>query len=149
MGTRWPETCWATYNGEINIILKVTSSWSLYPHSNSVLCLRLISKCQQSGGRGPWVKYCPDKQANGVVPTTVAARSKLRVCGRSLAGIVGSNPAGPRISVLSVVCCKVEISATDRSHAQRSPIECGVAECNRGNSWRKTIPITDLEPRGK
>ena len=32
MGTRWPETCWATYNGEINIILKVTSSWSLYPH---------------------------------------------------------------------------------------------------------------------
>ena len=32
MGTRWPETCWATYKGEINIIPKVTSSWSLYPH---------------------------------------------------------------------------------------------------------------------
>ena len=32
MGTRWPETCWATNKGEINIILKVTSSWSLYPH---------------------------------------------------------------------------------------------------------------------
>ena len=32
MGTRWPESCWATYKGEINIILKVTSSWSLYPH---------------------------------------------------------------------------------------------------------------------
>ena len=32
MGTRWPETCWATYKEEINIILKVTSSWSLYPH---------------------------------------------------------------------------------------------------------------------
>ena len=32
MGTRWPETCWATYKGEINIILKVTSSWSLYPY---------------------------------------------------------------------------------------------------------------------
>ena len=32
MGTRWPETCWATYKGEINIILKVTSSWYLYPH---------------------------------------------------------------------------------------------------------------------
>jgi len=37
MGTRWPETCLATYKGEINIILKVTSSWSLYPHSNSYL----------------------------------------------------------------------------------------------------------------
>ena len=33
MGTRWPETCWATYKGEINIILKVTSSWSLYPRN--------------------------------------------------------------------------------------------------------------------
>jgi len=33
MGTRWPETCWATYKGEINIILKVTSSWSLYPQN--------------------------------------------------------------------------------------------------------------------
>jgi len=32
MGTRWPETCWANYKTEINIILKVTSSWSLYPH---------------------------------------------------------------------------------------------------------------------
>jgi len=32
MGTRWPETCWANYKGEINIILKVASSWSLYPH---------------------------------------------------------------------------------------------------------------------
>ena len=27
MGTRWPETCWATYKGEINIIPKVTSSY--------------------------------------------------------------------------------------------------------------------------
>jgi len=34
MGTRWPETCWATYKGEINIIPKVTSSWSLYPQRN-------------------------------------------------------------------------------------------------------------------
>jgi hypothetical protein len=30
----------------------------------------------------------------GTVPIPLAARSKAWVCGRSLAGIVGSNPAG-------------------------------------------------------
>jgi hypothetical protein len=34
----------------------------------------------------------------------VAARSKALVCGRSLAGIVGANPAGVRMSV-SCECC--------------------------------------------
>jgi hypothetical protein len=39
-----------------------------------------------------------------------AARSKALVCGRSLAGIVGSNPVGD-VDV-NVVCCQVEVSAT-------------------------------------
>ena len=43
-------------------------------------------------------------------PISVAARSKAWVYGRSLAGIVGSNPAW--MSVLSVACCQVEVSAT-------------------------------------
>ena len=43
MGTRWPETCWATYKGEINIILKVTSSWSLYPHLLQFIMLYTIT----------------------------------------------------------------------------------------------------------
>ena len=34
----------------------------------------------------------------------VAERSKARVCGRSLAGIVGSNPTGGM--EVCVVCCK-------------------------------------------
>ena len=38
----------------------------------------------------------------GVLPTTVAARSKVWICDRSHSGIVGSKPAGPRISV----CCE-------------------------------------------
>ena len=43
----------------------------------------------------------------------VAARSKALVCGRSLAEIVGSNPTGGMdMSVVSVVCCQVEVSAT-------------------------------------
>ena len=56
----------------------------------------------------------------------VAARSKAWVCGRSLAGIVGSNPAGSMdiyLSVVSVVCCQVEVSSTGRSLVQRSPTD--------------------------
>jgi hypothetical protein len=36
------------------------------------------------------------------------------VCGRSPAEIVGSNPTGAHrcLSVVSVVCCQVEVSAT-------------------------------------
>ena len=57
----------------------------------------------------------------------VAARSKLWVCGRSLGGIVGQNPAGAGMSIVSVVCCQVEVSASDRSLVQRSPTECDVS----------------------
>ena len=48
-------------------------------------------------------------------PVPVAARSKVWVCSRSLAGIVGLNPTRGHgcLSVVSVVCCQVEVSATD------------------------------------
>jgi hypothetical protein len=44
----------------------------------------------------------------------VAARSKTWVCGGSLAGIVGLNPAGGHecLSLVGVVCCQVEVSAS-------------------------------------
>jgi len=47
-------------------------------------------------------------------PVPLAARSKSWVCGRSLAEIAGSNPTGVYgcLSVVSVVCCQVEVSAT-------------------------------------
>jgi hypothetical protein len=35
------------------------------------------------------------------------------------------------LSLVSVVFCQVEASATDWSLVQRSPTECGVSECNR------------------
>jgi len=49
------------------------------------------------------------------VPVPVAARSEASVCGRSLAGIVSSNPTGGHgcLSVVSVVCCEVEGCAMD------------------------------------
>jgi hypothetical protein len=44
----------------------------------------------------------------------MAARSKALVYRLSLAGIVGSNPARGHgyLSVLSIVCCQIEVSAT-------------------------------------
>jgi len=48
------------------------------------------------------------------MPVSVAAPSETWVYGRSLAGIVDLNPAGGNgcLSVLIVVCCQVEVSAT-------------------------------------
>ena len=65
----------------------------------------------------------------------VVAPSKARVCGRSLAGIAGSNPAGDMdvslsLSLVSVVCCQVEVCAMGRLLVQRSPTESGVSECD-------------------
>jgi len=47
-------------------------------------------------------------------PVSVSMRSKAWVCGRSPAEIVGWNPTGGhgRVSVVSVVCCQVKVSAT-------------------------------------
>jgi hypothetical protein len=35
------------------------------------------------------------------------------------------------LSLVSVMCCQVEVSATGRSLVQRSPTVCGVSECYR------------------
>jgi hypothetical protein len=35
------------------------------------------------------------------------------------------------LSLVSAVCCQVEVFATGRSLVQRSPTDCGVSECER------------------
>jgi hypothetical protein len=42
------------------------------------------------------------------------------------------------VSLVSVVCCQVEVSASGSSLVQRSPTECGVCEGDREAStmWR-------------
>ena len=50
-----------------------------------------------------------------MLPIPAAERSKTFFCGRSLAGIAVSNPVGGMdvcLSVVSVVCCQVEASAS-------------------------------------
>jgi len=45
------------------------------------------------------------------------------------------------LSLVSVVCCQVEVSATGRSLIQRNPYECGASECDREASvMRKPWP---------
>jgi hypothetical protein len=47
------------------------------------------------------------------VNISVAVRSKAQVCGRSLAGIVGSNlTGGMDVCLVSVVCCQVKVSVS-------------------------------------
>ena len=80
-------------------------------------------------------------------PIPVATRSRAWVYGRSLAEIADSNPAGGMdVCLLSVVCGQVEVSATGRSLVQKSPIECGVPECDRGTSQRRPRGTRAVEP---
>jgi hypothetical protein len=51
------------------------------------------------------------------------------------------------LSVVSVVCCQVEVSATSWSFVQRSPTDCGVSECDRAASiMRGPWPTKLLRP---
>jgi hypothetical protein len=60
----------------------------------------------------------------------VAARSKAWVCGRWDCGFEFRRGDGC-LSLVIVVCCQVEVSASGWSLVQRSPAECGVSECDR------------------
>jgi hypothetical protein len=64
----------------------------------------------------------------------VATQSKAWVCGCSIAGIVGSNPAGAMdfLSLVSAVFCQVEASAlADHSSREVLPILACLTECDR------------------
>ena len=83
-----------------------------------------------------------------IVPNPVAVLSKAWVCCRSIAGIVGSNLVEVMdvLSLVSVVFCQVEVSATCRSLVQRSPTECGVSECDLETStMRRPSPTGGAE----
>jgi hypothetical protein len=59
-----------------------------------------------------------------------ATRSKVQVCGRSLAGVAfGILPGHGYLSVVNIVCCEVDIAVTGISSFRRSSTECGVSVC--------------------
>ena len=49
----------------------------------------------------------------------------------SLLGLWVRIPPGAWMSVSSVVCCQVEVSASGCSLVQRGPTHCGASECDR------------------
>ena len=79
-----------------------------------------------------------------VQPIPVSERSKAYVCGRSPAEIVISNSTGGHgcLSVVSVVCCQVKVSATDLSSVQRSPTEYGASLCDQETSQARRLKPT-------
>ena len=77
------------------------------------------------------------------VPNPVAVRSKAWDCGPSLLGLrVRMLRGHDNLSVVSVVCCQVEVSATGRLLLQRISTERFVSECDHElltvrSSWPK------------
>jgi len=72
------------------------------------------------------------------------------VCSHPLAGIAGLNPAGGHgcLSLMSVVCYQVEVSATGLSFTQRSPTKCGVSECDlKTSAVRRPRPTRAVKPK--
>jgi len=79
---------------------------------------------------------------------SVAVWYKECVCGLSLAGIEGSNPSVSWgiLSLVNVVRCKVEVSATGRSLDQRIRTDCGLSVYDRGTLDRRSRPTKAVEP---
>jgi hypothetical protein len=80
-----------------------------------------------------------------MIAGSVTTRSKDWVCGRSLAGIVRM----PSVAWMSVVCGVLSgrgLCVRLITRAQRSPIDCGVSECDRETS---TLSPLGLLQHGK
>jgi len=81
----------------------------------------------------------------------VAGRSKECVCGRSLAGIMDSNPTGGAVVCPLRVLCVIQVEVCDsgRSLVQRIPTECGVSECDREVPPEEAITRNRVEAHRK
>ena len=104
--------------------------------------------CEYFAGKINLVLYCPNCRSQwprGLRRGTVAARSKAWNCGRSLAGITDSNPAGGIDVCLLWVLCIVRLRSLRRAdHASRDvlPSVC-VSECDReASTMRRSWPTT-------
>jgi len=65
--------------------------------------------------------FCRSQWPRGLSCRSAAAR---------LLGLWVQIPPGAWMSVVTVVCCQVEVSASGWSLVQRSPTECGVSKCD-------------------
>jgi len=82
-------------------------------------------------------------------PILVTVLSKELVCRLWPAGIVGSNPAGARTSVMSVLCCQVEVSVMGRTLIQRIPTACVCVSLNVIRCNNNTLHLQWVSRRGQ
>jgi hypothetical protein len=97
---------------------------------NAPCCENLTKwRCYSSKG------ICNVKSVRTVRPISVAKRSKVRVCGPSLAGIAGSNPAQGRRcrSFVRVVCVVRSLRWADHSSRGVLPTVACQTECDKEN----------------
>ena len=72
-----------------------------------------------------FIKYAGPRGLRGMSAAVRLLRSWVRI------------PSGVWMSVVSVVCCQVEVPATSWSLVQRSPTDCCVAVCDLESSWMR------------
>ena len=76
----------------------------------------------------------------------LVARSKACVCGRSPAGSAGLKPAGGMDSLVSVVCCQVEV--TDHSSRGALPSVVCLSVIVKPRKCGGPGPVVAVAPRG-
>ena len=75
-----------------------------------------LNVCESHLSHACYIPLPTDTPLDLVTLVPVAVRSKTWVCGRSLAGFVGSKPLeGMDVSFVNVVCCQVYVTAKGRS----------------------------------
>jgi len=129
MGTRWPETCWGTYKGEINIILKVTSSWSLYPHWNEIN-IDCVGICV-------WICTLNHSQTATVQQNERQQWNETRPNRHSVVGLKGSVHAKEELLEVCLVMTYILYAAAEKQTVPRQIL---------GSGPRKPI---DVFPRAK
>jgi hypothetical protein len=131
----------------------VTWSWRQYSVLPYVLMAWHLRRVRNLQARGPWIlRYCPSLSCCNCICITRMKKALWRILrdyGRM--NITFSRPRWPRglrdgftasrflglrvriplrhgcLSVVNVVCCQLEVSATGRSLVQRNPTECARA----------------------
>ena len=88
------------------------------------------------------------------MPIRTAGRSKASVCSAHVLELRIRIASGHGyLSVVSVVCCHVEVSAAARSHVRKIRTECGVTDCDHRTFtlWRpmSTRAVEPYKKEGK
>jgi hypothetical protein len=78
----------------------------------------------------PYIKQITFRLLKVKMPITVAAGLRYGSAAARFLGLRVQIPPEALMSLVSIVCCQVEISATGRSLDQKSSTDCGVSECD-------------------